>query len=206
MPRGAKKARGKPTPIPSARHPAFMPLPSKKKGKVTGSPYSALALKNEITTDPLTLGYNAAWASGDDVALCSIINAANYRGPVPISEIAAYCCTNGITGGIKAHLSIPVGATDNPPTTLSLQTLGALHTVLSLVEIDFRLNWCDTDDPKFGQICGLLISLGIMVAADQTALIALGNNRRSRAMVLWGDGVTGPTITPENVGAARRIQ
>lgn len=154
----------------------------------------------ELDADPLGIGYAAPLALGDDTALANLLNARAYRGPVPIAEVAALCCTGGISGGIKAFLEVPIGATDDPPASLSLPTKGVLHNILTLIQIDFRLSTCDTDDPALGYGCDVLISLGVMSAPQKAALLSLGDNRRSRAEVLWGVGVA-----ESDVAASRQV-
>lgn len=145
-------------------------------------------LHDEITTGPLATTLAPLVTAGNDAAIADSLNAKSYAGYVPISELAAYCCKQGITGGVMALMEIPIGATDNPPTSLSVTTKGMLHTVMTLVQIDFRLEWADVNDTAFLSALDGLISLGVMTSTQKAAVIALGNNRQSRAEVAFGWG------------------
>ena len=125
--------------------------------------------------------------------IAAILNVPDQRGYVPIVEMARYCA-RGITGTIQAINEIPIGANIAAGVPMTVQIKSALHTVLNLVQIDFRLEACDTDDAAFGSICDLLVSLGAMQSSDKTALIALGNNRQSRAEVTLGRLCTGEDV------------
>jgi hypothetical protein len=124
--------------------------------------------------------FDALRASRDLNGIADALNVSDQRGYVPIVEMARYC-SKGITGGIQAINEIALGADIAPGFPMTVQIKAALHTVLNLVQMDFRLESCDTDDPAFGPICDLLIQLGIMGSQDKTNLIALGANRMSRA-------------------------
>lgn len=144
-----------------------MPLPQAFIDLVNGSEFDALR------------------AAGDDAGIAGTLNTQDERGYVPIVEMARYCA-KGITGTIQALNEISIGTDIAPGVPMTVQIKAALHTVLNLVQIDFRLESCDTDDAAFGQICDLLVSLGAMQAADKTALNALGANRQSRAELALG--------------------
>lgn len=161
-------------------------------------PMTLAALKAELETDPTSRGY----AGASDVQRASLLNAKTLRGFVPITELASYCAKNGITGAVMALLEVPLGGTDSPPASLTVQTKGVLHTVLSLIQIDFRLNAADADDPSFVAACDALVALGAMTAQQKTDVLALGEARRSRAEVLWGDGTT---VTPIDCERARNL-
>lgn len=141
------------------------------------------ALKAELTTDPAGLGYAPLITSGDDAGLVARLNAKAYRGYVPIVELAAYCAKAGITGAVLVALETPVG-TDG----MTSQFKGVLHTVLTLVQIDFRLTSADVDDPAFGASLDALAAATLVTADQKAAILALGDGRRSRAESLWGDG------------------
>jgi hypothetical protein len=119
-------------------------------------------------------------------AMAAVLNKPDQPGLVPIVELARYCA-KGITGGVQAALETPIGTGG-----MTAQAKGALHTVMNLVQNDFRMEFCDTSDPAFtSTIDGVLIPMGIMTAADKANLIALGNNRISRAEKLLGRFCTG---------------
>jgi hypothetical protein len=142
--------------------------------------------------------FNALRAAHDDAGIMAILNVQNQRGLVPIVEMARYCA-RGITGGVQALTEIPIGSSIAPGVTMSVQYKAALHTVMNLVQQDFRLESCDTDDAAFGQICDMLVSFGVMQSSDKAAMIALGNNRQSRAEIAMGR-----FCTPADVESVRK--
>lgn len=151
-------------------------------------------IRAELDADPLSLGYAPLVAVGNDTATAALLNAKAYRGPVPIGELSAACLALGLTGGVLALLEIPIGSDIAPGATMTLQTKGLLHQMLTLIQTDYRLESADVDDPKFAPGCDALIALGVIDAAGKTALLALGANRRSRADVLWGAAVSATQI------------
>lgn len=142
-------------------------------------------LKTEIQTGPLAAALAPLVAAGNDVGVAALLNARTLRGLVPILEMARYCA-KGITGGVQAALETPIGTGG-----MTAQIKGALHTVMNLVQQDFRMEACDVDDPVFGSVCdGVLIPFGIMTATDKTNILALGANRQSRVEFLFGQQVS----------------
>lgn len=127
-----------------------------------------------------------SWAA----CIAARLNAATQRGPVPIEELAAYCCKAGVTGGVLAMIEIPIGSNivDGVPMTLPIK--GLLHTVLTLIRDDYRLTTADVDDTDFVTACDGLVSLGIMTGQQKTEVIALGDNRLGRV-----PGVTESDVT-----------
>lgn len=159
-------------------------------------------IRAELDADPLALGYAAPVAAGNDDATAAMINAKNYRGPVPIRELSASCLALGVTGGVLALVEIPIGSEISPGVPMTMATKAALHKILTLIQTDYRLETADCDDPSFASGCDGLIALGVIGAGDKAALMALGENRRSRAEVLWGDGAT---VTHGDIGRARKV-
>ena len=156
-------------------------------------------LRTEITAGPKAAILAPLYADGNDVGVADELNKLDIRGVVPIVEMSRYCA-KGITGGVQAMLGIPIGTDIAPGTPMTLQIAGALHTVMNIVQEDFRLEGCDVDDPAFaGVVDGILIPFGIMTGADKTALLALGNNRQSRAIV----AVKEP-VSPIDIEGARK--
>ena len=137
--------------------------------------------------------FDAQRAAGDDAGIAATLNTQDQRGLVPIVEMARYCA-KGITGTIQALNEISIGADIAPSVPMTVQIKAGLHTVLNLVQIDFRLEACDTDDAAFGSICDLLVSLGAMQAVDKTALQALGDNRQSRAEIALARACTSADV------------
>lgn len=134
-------------------------------------------LRQELDDDPAGIGYAGPLAAGDDTAVAELLNTRVFRGPVPIIDVSAYCTTRGITGMVEAT------AWDQ---STPLAVRGLCFGVLSILRDDMRLNVADMDDPAFDQMTDALIALGLLTAAQKSDLHALGENRRSRAEVLWG--------------------
>jgi hypothetical protein len=145
-----------------------------------------LELKGELLSDPLALGYAAM--GGRHNAVADLLNTKVYRGPVPLQEFASTCLQINLTGGVLAILEVPLGAEIAPGVPMDITTKGLLYQVMTLVQNDYRLQWADVDDPKFGPACDGLIALGIIDSAGKAALVALGSNRQSRAEIVWGFG------------------
>ena len=157
-------------------------------------------LRTEITTGPKAAILAPLYAAGNDTGVAAELNKLDIRGVVPIVEMSRYCA-KGITGGVQAMLGIPIGTDIAPGTPMTLQIAGALHTVMNIVQIDFRLEGCDVDDPAFNAVVDfVLVPFGIMTAADKVALLALANNRQSRAMV-----AVGQFVSAFDVGNARAL-
>ena len=154
-------------------------------------------LKAEIESGPLSATLAAPWAAGNDTETARILNVKDRPGLVPLDELSAYCLAANVTGGVQALDSLPVGTDLGGGATMTLQIKGMLKTVLTLMLTDFRLTYADVLLPAFGAACDGLIALGVMVAADKTALLAMSANRDSRASQL------GWSVTHTNVAAAR---
>ena len=159
-------------------------------------------LRTEIESGPLAAELASHWSSGSDRDIAAILNDKRYAGYVPINELAAYCCTEGITGAILALDTIPIGTDLAPGVPMSLQIKGLLKTVLTLVQIDFRLQLADVTLPSFGAALDGLLSLGVLTSGQRAAIVALGNNRQSRAEVAFGYGTT---VSDSDVGNARKV-
>lgn len=146
-------------------------------------------IRAELDADPTARGYAAPRAANDWAAVAALLNARTFRGPAPLRELSAACLALGVTGSVKALLEVPLGGTDSPPTSLTLATKAGLYKVVTLIEQDYRLEEADCDDPSFAAGCDGLIAMGFLTEAGKASLLALGNNRRSRAEVLWGGGL-----------------
>jgi hypothetical protein len=108
-----------------------------------------------------------------------LLNAKTLRGYITIRELSAYCVTRGITGGVLALDTIPVGTDIAPETPMTMEIKGMLKTVITLIQDDYRLEEVDTDDAAFDQVTGGLQSLGLMTAEQTAELKAMGDNRAS---------------------------
>lgn len=115
-----------------------------------------------------------AFAEARDVDCAAALAVPVGRGPVPISELSAYCVKAGIVGGCEAA----AWDADTP-----LPVKGLCFTVLSLVRDDYRLTTADVDDPAFGYACDGMIQAGLMTEEQKTAILALGASRTPLAVV-----------------------
>jgi len=157
-------------------------------------------LRTEITAGPKAAILAPLYAAGNDTGVAAELNKLDIRGVVPIVEMARYC-SEGITGGVQALLSIPIGTDIAPGTPMTLKIAGALHTVMNIMYKHTRLEECDVDNPAFSAVVDfVLVPFGIMTAADKVALLALGNNRQSRAMI-----AVGQPVSASDVGNARAL-
>jgi len=151
------------------------------------------ALRTELTTDPLNLGYAPLLAIANDWAIADILNTKAYRGPVPLRELSAYCVTQGILGACEAV------ATD---TANPVELRGLCHTVLTLIRDDFRLETADVDAAAFDYAATQLVNASLLTSEQKAAMLALAANRASRAEVLFGAGTT---VGVFDVGSARNL-
>ena len=122
-------------------------------------------------------------AAGDDVGIAFLLNRRSYRGPVPIRELSSYCVCVGVIGAVEAVAYEPTSE------TITIQVKALCHNVLTLIRDDYRLETVDVDDAGFGPACDGLIAAGLLTSQQKADILALAENRRSRAEVLWGDGV-----------------
>lgn len=149
---------------------------------------------------PLASQYAPLIAVANDQAVADLLNLKQYRGLVPLREFAAACLQLNLTGGVLALLEIPIGAEIAPGVTMTIPTKAMLHQVITLVQNDYRLEVANVDDPQFGPACDGLIAMGLLTSEGKSTLIALGNNRSSRASVLWGEDAA---VSAGLVGEAR---
>lgn len=152
-----------------------MPLPQSFVDLVNGSEFASLRESRDLNK------------------IAEILNTQDQRGLVPIVELARYCA-KGITGTVQAVNEIAIGSPIAEGVNMTVQIKAALHTVLNLVQTDFRLEYCDTDDAAFGSVCDLLVGLQIMQPSDKVAMKALGNNKQSRAEIALGRFCTGEDV------------
>lgn len=125
--------------------------------------------------------FNTQRAAHDDAGIAATLNVFDQRGLIPIVELSRYTA-KGIAGGVQALIEIPIGAAIAPNVLMDIPTKGALYTVMNMARADFRLDYCDVDDPVFSSVCDMLVSFGVMQHSDKVAILALGANRQSRAM------------------------
>lgn len=139
-----------------------------------------IALANEINTDPLALGY----AGKGDAQVANILNTVNVsytaNNPlVSLNTLSIWAAKNGVRGPIEQN------ALNNASTVQSI-CLAVKDLLVSMNGPSF-----DTSNADNKAMVGALVSAGVMTAAQQTALLALGNKSpASRAEVVLGVGVT----------------
>lgn len=151
-------------------------------------------LRAEIESGPLAATLAPLVAAGSDAGAAGLLNARVYPGPVPIAELSGYCARHGITGAVMALLEIPVGSEIATGVAMTLQIKGLLHTVLTLIQLDFRLETADVNDPAFGAGLVAMRQLGVMNSDQAAAILALRDNRLSRAEIAFGRGVAASDV------------
>lgn len=156
-------------------------------------------LRTEILAGPLAAELAPLVAAGDATGVAAALNAKAIRGYVPIEALAAYCCERGITGGVMALLEIPIGGETTAGVLMDVRTKGMLHTVMTLVQLDYRLEWVDVDKPAFVAACDGCIALGVMTGQHKADVLAMAANRQRRAEVAFGSGTS---VSHEDVGLA----
>lgn len=152
------------------------------------------ALRDEITSGTKAVSLAAPYAAGQDSVVAAILNARTERGYAPIVELAGYCAQQGITGGVQTFLEIDLGLAipggSGPTATMTPQIKGTLHTAMTILQTDYRLEMCNIDDSNFQAACGLLQMLGIMTASQYTVVLSLAANRTSRSELVLKRFVT----------------
>lgn len=143
------------------------------------------ALRNELTNDPLQLGYAARLAVADDRGVAELLNDRVGPGAAPIMLDAA-SKTEFMLGIAPALLALP-------SKTAAVQqkwdrVLGLLPAIGETVHLS---------DPT---VAGLLAAAAADGVLTQAQIDALVTRLGSRAEVLFGSGVV---VRPEDVGAAR---
>jgi len=152
-------------------------------------------LKNEILTGPLAASLSAAWASGDDVTIASILNIVNRPGGYVESRIlVSVMALRNLIGLVlmaSRFQKLPDGSTCPFP----------LYTLFATVEVGIFGNINPPlmfEIPLLTPALQALVGAGLIQAADQAAILA-EEIQVSRATQL------GWTITIDDVAAARKV-
>lgn len=136
-----------------------------------------VALKNEITTDPLVLGY----AGKSDMAIAGILNTSNAaytaNNPlVPLTTLSIWAAKNSVRGLIEQN---------------ALNNASAVQSICLAVKdlLQGVAGTWDSSNPDNKTMVQALVTAGVMTVAQQTSVLALGNKSpASRAEVLFGPG------------------
>lgn len=112
-----------------------------------------------------------AFEEAQDELCAKLLNEKTLRGPVPITELSAYCTSEGITGLVEIIANEPTGG----QITLELKAL--CRTVLTLIRDDYRLTSADVDHVRFGPACDGLIAAGLMTTQQKEDIFALADNQ-----------------------------
>lgn len=137
---------------------------------------TATELKNELNTDPQTLGYSAAgWPEGPDQAVADFINdpaygATIWRTNIPMSDVYAEVDWSEVIALGEAERQV-------------------FRQITSTAELD-------ADSQNIRDAIGAIFGAGTTTRAN---LLALVQKSGSRAEELWGDGVV---IQASDVGRA----
>jgi hypothetical protein len=149
-------------------------------------PLDLSALKAELDTDPLALGYAALVTAGDDPAICEILNAATGEG------VGAVAMTDRTKGEFLLAVAPAVLGLASLSDTLQRKwdrMLGLL-TATDTVEVGH---------PGVSALLDVAVIDGVLTADQKAAILTRPG---SRAEVLFGPGVT---VTPFDAGSARNL-
>lgn len=139
-------------------------------------------LSDELVNDPLTRGY----AGMTDAEILASLHAVDRPGKVPPSEILSYVQENTHSDGRPLHgkiMSLADGRdvpTPDAPITAAMCRDAAL---IAIKRMETEIN-TPVDMSKVSAMLDLLIVGGAIESADKTAILALADNRQSRAVEL----------------------
>lgn len=144
-----------------------------------------IALRNELATDPASLGYPGK----SDAEAAALLNSAVVTStrPVPIEEVESLAFRRGVARNLQA------AANGTDPTGVALG-----KTVLSL--FSSRLTVIYTDDPATAALLAGLVQAGIMTQADSDAVVALATVNTPRSVAVFGS-----VVTDQDIHAARSL-
>lgn len=144
------------------------------------------ALRSELLSDPLTLGY----AGMSDSEAAASLNGATRPAPIQSADVRRYLLVVGKWAAVKR------ASMDLSNEAKNLAAIAMVDALDNLAEFDMGV-------PAYANAIasGLdaLVSVSLISSDDKTAILALGSSKRSRAQEL-GLGVT-PTAA--DVAAAR---
>lgn len=173
-------------------------------------PINLVALKSELTQDPLGRNYAAL---GDEAAAVriNVIDrpfdgiSAPMLTYLAVNKNRTNTGTDTVNTSMLGRLILAAGATigTDPFGSGVLVTLDMKCSALALLEIlrSDKLQALPFQTNTLQQLLTDMISVGVMKVADKTAIIALSDNRQSRASELNLGGVP----TTSDVAAARRL-
>lgn len=122
-------------------------------------PADFTALKAELTSDPLQLGYAAA----DNAGKAALLRGASStsQGPIPMSQVVIWAARTGVRTRLEAHAA---NAAD-PLNSAALAVLDAFKGGLPTL---------DVNNPAVATMLGAFQQAGDFTAQQQTDLLALG--------------------------------
>jgi hypothetical protein len=132
------------------------------------------ALKNEITNDPLSLGYAVFVTAGNDAAIAAILNMATGPGAATVTD-ATMPRDDFMLAITPSLISLP---------GLSTTIQSKWDRILAVVRAADTIN---ISDPAIQALLGASVADGVLTS-DQVA--AIGQRTGSRAEVLFGAGTT----------------
>jgi hypothetical protein len=158
------------------------------------APYTLLALKNEITTDPQALGYAPRYTAGDDYSLALMINAVTGVGAVQmlVGSLTRGAVLKGIIPGtdqLATGLTLSGAAISSALNAKWINRFAALRGGDAAIQVDSGF---------MGLVNGL-VSDGLMT---QAYVDAFTKKTGSRAEVLFG---VDTVISIAQVAATRGI-
>lgn len=145
------------------------------------TPDQLATLKSTIDGDATLAAYRNA---GQDTQIADALNLRTQPGPVLYSDFQPAMLQMPCWGKIRVFGSLMA-----PPAGMDLptfqQVLGLCFVAIDLLR-DFHGATIDTSLPAFQAAMNGLVATGLMSADERAAVLALANNQRSRAEVLFG--------------------
>jgi hypothetical protein len=150
--------------------------------------FTYAALRDEIQTDPASLGYTGK-ANNEIAGLLNRKQAGFSRrtGPVSIWKLLKWSAQNRRYKALEDAASSHADLTVRTVAKVALRLFGSITTL-------------DIDDPDASQMIDVLVGGAVLSAQDRTDFLALGGaSPASRAEVLWSDKTF---VTDEDVRIA----
>lgn len=142
--------------------------------------YSNAALKSELLTDPIGIGYATALANGDDNTLADMLNIKRDGGGFQVNR-------DPVTpGDVFAQI------TPTDYAALTSTNLQRLATAFTVPELDLAVS----------NVVEMLTGVFENGSTTNQAIILLSKRQGSRAEVLWGPGIV---ITANMVNTSRNM-
>ena len=126
-------------------------------------------LSNELATDPLGRGY----AAMSDAQVASSLNAVNRPDRVPIRDLLGYAVRASIYSRLEDDAS-----------NVTSSSRGVSRKVMALLKHSAEFPYLNLADPDVIASLNALETNGVITPTEKAAVLAMANNRRSRAQEL----------------------